>query len=272
MAQVGFVGGDFSVAKALVNLNTVAARPNFELQFSILQNRLLDRISDKIEKFNDDTTVNNVDAFLTLESKRLGRLVPLVEKFESDTTNNYLIANGLVDDLNSLEALASGGNAATFDDLLGRINADLQKVKTVNGLAIGLNVKDGLTTIQSNGMGISDYASYGDNASRETAVSDARAQIEAALAVLVINLDAARDFKSSVQSKTVSVTLQIEAVQIADKAEKLGEIEKLREESGQLLQILSLAFETNLARSQALSDQLLNPPKFNNGTILDLLI
>lgn len=269
---LGFVSSDFSVGKALADLNTISARPNFELQFSILQNSLLDRMSEKIDAYADDTTVNNVDAFLTLESKRLNRIIPFIDTYDKETTRNYLITNGLVDDLNSLEALASGGSAAEFDDLVNQIDADLQKVKTVNGLVIGLNVKDGLTAIQADGLGISNYASYGDDASRETAVSDARAKIEIALSVLTLNLESARDFKSSVQTNIVGVTLQIEAVQIADQTEKLAEIEKLRTESGRLLEALSLAFEVNAARAETLSDALLNPPTFNNGTVLDLLV
>jgi len=272
MATMGIVGGGYSVSRALADLGNISARPNFELQFSILQNTLLDRMSDKINDLNDESAVNNVDAFLTLESKRLNRIVPYIDKYDKETTNNYLITNVLVDDLNALETLASGGNAAEFDDLISQINADLQKVKTVNGQVIGLNVKDGMATIQDEGLGISDYASYADDASRETAVSDARAKIDIALSVLTLNLESARNFKTSVQTSIISVTLQIEAVQIAEQSEKLAEIEKLRTQSGYLLEALSLAFEVNAARAETLTEALLNPPSFNNGPVLDLLI
>ena len=272
MAEVGFVGGGFSVSRALSGLANVSARPNFELQFSILQNSLLDRMAEKIDAFADENAVNNVDAFLTLESKRLNRIIPYIDKYEKETTNNYLITNGLIDDLNSLEALASGGDADAFDNLISQIDKDLLSVKTVSGLVIGLNVKDGMATIQDEGLGISNYASYGDDASREAAVSDARDKIAIALSVLTLNLESARDFKTSVETSIISVSLQIEAVQIAAQTEKLNEIEKLRTESAQLLEVLSLAFEVNAARAETLSDALLNPPKFNNGTVLDLLI
>ncbi|MBL6945326.1 MAG: hypothetical protein ISR47_01665 [Rhodospirillales bacterium] len=267
-----FIGSNFSVGRALANLGNAAARPNFELQFSILQNSLLDRLSEKIDALKEDSSVNNVDAFLTLETNRLNRIIPLINKYEDDTTNNYLTTNGFVDDLNSLEALASGGDATAFDNLIARLDADLQRVKTVSGLAIGFVVKDGMATIQDEGLGISNYASYGDDASRETAVSEARDKIEIALSVMTINLDNARDLKFSVESDIVSVTLQIEAVQIAEQSEKLAEIEKLRTESGRLLEALSLAFEVNASRAETLSEALLNPPKFNNGSVLDLLV
>nr|MBC8159564.1 hypothetical protein [Alphaproteobacteria bacterium] len=247
------VSGGFSVGQALVNAGNLAARPNFELQFSILQNSLLDRLSEKIEAFQEGS-VNHVDAFLTLENNRLNRIIPYIHKYDVQTTQNFLTTNGMIDDLNSLEVLASGGDANAFDTLLSQIDADLQRVKSVSGLVIGLNVKDGLTRIQGEGLGISDYASYADDESRETAISDARAEIEIALSVLTLNLESARDFKSSVESSIVSVSLQIEAVQIAEQSEKLTEIEKLRTDSARLLEALSLAFEVNAARAETLSE------------------
>ena len=261
----------FSLSKSLADLSNIAARPTFELQFSILQNSLLDRLSKKIEAFNDDSLVNNVDAFLVLEKKRLERIIPNINKYEQETTRNYVIANGLVDDLNSLSTLAAGGDATAFDTLLSQINSDLQKVKTVSGLAIGMNVKDRLTDLQSSGLGIGDFASYGDATTRQEAIAAALAKIQVSLSVLTVNLDGARSFESKVDTKITSVAVQIEATLTADKAAKLDQINKLIEENANLLKVLSIAFEVNAAQSEAFSAALFSSSTTAQGTVADLI-
>ena len=260
----------FSVGQALGQLANTAARPNFEIGFNNLQNRLLDQLVVKIEELNDDTIVNNVDVFLELEKRRLRRLLPFLAEYEEKTASNYKTAGGMVDDMTTLESLASGGDSATFDSVLARINSDLQLVRNVSGLAIGLNVKDGLVQIQSDGLGIGSYDSYGNDADRLQAVTDAKTKMEIALSVTTTNLNGVRSFTESVAAKITSVSLQIESVQIAEKAEKTNEIKKLQEQHSRMVQALSLAFEVNQTRSEALTQQLLVGPVFEPGTVLDL--
>lgn len=261
----------FSLGQSLADLANVSARPTFELQYSILQNSLLDRLSKKIDEYNSDSGVNKVDAFLTLEKKRLERIIPNVTKYAQETTNNYLAAGGMIDDLTQLGSLASGGNADAFNNLRDRISADLQRIKNVSGLTIGMNVKDGLIDLQSTGLGIDDYDSYADASSRTDAVTAALAKVQNSLSVLIINLDGARTYQDTVQSKISSVTLQIEATQTAEKAEKLQEINKLKDDTTTLLKTLSLAFEVNASRSEAFTQALLNPSGTTQGTIADLV-
>ena len=260
----------FSVGQALGQLANTAARPNFEIGFNNLQNRLLDQLVVKIEELNDDTIVNNVDVFLELEKRRLQRLLPFLADYEEKTTSNYKTAAGMVEDLTTLESLASGGDSATFDSVLARINSDLQLVRNISGLAIGLNVKDGLVQIQSDGLGVGGYASYGSDADRLQAITDAKTKMEIALSVTTTNLNGVRSFTESVAAKITSVSLQIESVQIAEKAEKTNEIKKLQEQHSRMVQALSLAFEVNQTRSEALTQQLLVGPVFEPGTVLDL--
>jgi len=263
--------GSFSLGQSLADLSAVSARPTFELQFSILQNSMLDRLSKKIDAFNSDTTVNNVDAFLTLEKKRLERIVPNVTKFEQEIIQNYVTAGGMVDDLDTLASLASGSDATAFDQQLAQINSDLQKVKSANGLAIGMNVRDGLTTLRDQGLGVSDFASYADADSRTAAINAAQSKLLTSLSVLAINVDNAGKFKDSVESKIAAVTLQIEAAQTADKASQLEEINKLKDDTASLLNALSLAFEANAAQSAALNAALFSSSSTATGTIADLV-
>ncbi len=261
----------FSVARNIGRLALIAQRPNFELQFSILQNKLIDQLADKIEKLDDKSVVNNVDVFLGLEKKRLQRLTPLIDRFKNQTFMNLAITNGVIGNLGTLKTLASGSDATAFDNLLAKIDKDLLSIRKVSGLSIGFNVRDGLVKVRDEGLGISDFSSYADATEREDAVTAALSKLQSGVLVLLSNLDAINTVKESVGSKLASVTLQIEAVQLADTAEKLAEIRKLRETHSQFLISLSLAFEINQARAELLSEMLLEPPNFGKGTVLDII-
>ena len=261
----------FSVARTLGRLAVIAQRPNFELQFNILQNKLIDQLVKKIEKLDDKSVVNNVDVFLELEKKRLQRLTPLVNRFKNQTFMNLANTNGLIDNLDKLKTLASGSDAAAFDTLLAKIDKELLSIRKVDGLAIGFNVRDGLLKVRDEGLGISDFSSYGNATDREAAVTSALAKLDSGVLVLLSNLDAISTLKESVGSKLTSVTLQIETVQLADTGEKIAEIKKLREKHSQFLNALSLAFEINQARAELLTEMLLEPPNFGKGTVLDII-
>ncbi len=260
----------FSVGASLANLANISARPNFELQFNALQNRLLDQLVVKIEELNDDSIVNRVDVFLELEKKRMQRLTPLLEDYEAQTVSNRTTALGMSDDLTTLEGLASGGDATAFDTLLAQLDSDLALIKNVSGLSVGLNVKDGLVRMQGDGIGIGSYASYASDADRQQAVTDAKTKLDIAASVTTLNLDAVRSIQESVLEKIISTTIQIEAVQIADKAEKTEAIKQMRDDHSRLVKMLSLAFEVNQSRAEIFTQQLLEGPQFQPGTVLDL--
>ncbi len=264
-------GDGFSLARTLGRLAIIAQRPNFELQFNILQNKLIDQLANKIEKLGEKSVVNNVDVFLELEKKRLQRLTPLVNQFKNQTFMNLTITNGVIGNLGTLKTLASGSDAAAFDNLLAKIDKELLSIRKVDGLAIGFNVRDGLVKVRDEGLGISDFSSYADATERADAVAAALSRLESGVLVLLANLDAINSFKENVETKLSRVTLQIESVQLANTGEKLAEIKKLQEKHSQFLTALSLAFEVNQARAELLSEMLLEPPKFRTGTVLDII-
>ena len=265
------VRDDFSVARNIARLAIIAQRPNFELQFNILQNQLIDQLVQKIEKLDDQSVVNNVDVFLELEKKRLQRLTPQIDRFKNQTFMNLVNTNGLIDNLDKLKTLASGSDATAFDTLLAKIDKELLSIRKVDGLAIGFNVRDGLLKVRDEGLGISNFSSYADATERADAVAAASSKLQSGVLVLLSNLDAIDTFKESVGSKLASVSLQIETVQLADTGEKIAEIKKLREKHSQFLNALSLAFEINQARAELLGQMLLEPPDIGKGTVLDII-
>ena len=59
-----------SFAESFSAVQLSASRPTFELQFSMLQNALLDQLDVKIVDAQN-SSVNKIDAFLGLEQKKI---------------------------------------------------------------------------------------------------------------------------------------------------------------------------------------------------------
>lgn len=258
------------LAEALGNLGNVSARPKFEVAFNAMQNTVIERLNKEIAKVQDEP-VNNIDAFLVLEQKRLNRVLPYVEQYQTDNTNNRYRAAALLDKLDGLYALAGFGDEEGYNSLLSEVNDLAAGFIRVDGSALGIFSNDGLwTDVAANGLGLDSYASYPDTLSRLDAIETVQNKIQTALDVANLNADAADNFHSNVEEKLSTTALQIKATQAADQADKAKEIQKLRDKYAQLLNTISLAFETNQAQSEALNKSLLHTPDIPPGSVLNL--
>ncbi len=260
-----------SLGETLAGVASSAARPAFEIGFNSLQNTIIDRINKEVLKAQDKP-VNNIDAFLVLEQKRLNRVLPFVERYETNNTNNRFRVATILDKLDELSSLSTLGDEAGFDAKLAEINDLTPGFVRVEGGAIGLFVDDGLySDVSANGLGLGEYASYADGASRLEAIETALTKLTTSLNVANLNADSASSFREKVQSKLSTTSLQIQATQIANETEKTKEILKLRQSYAQLLNALSLAFETNQTQSQTLSARLLSKPEIPAGSVLNII-
>lgn len=272
MTLIPRIAGDaFSFSLEFSRLANLAARPNFELQFNILQNQLLGQLDDKVQDILDTGGVNRVDAFLELEQRRLARELPVIGKIENGFTLNYVTVNGMLSRLTTLESLAVGTDEQTFDSELALLNQDLQGIRAVDGLPAGLIVNDGLVDIRDAGLGLNSFASYGTETERLQAVTDAQVALGNALQVLTVNLDVVRDKEQNAIEKQNSVNLQIQALNAASQAEILGEVEDLRAEYAQFLKVLSIGFETSQSFAENFGEALLAPSDVGKGTVLDII-
>lgn len=260
------------VAFALADVANRAARPNFELAFNQLQNTIIDRLNQEIEKAQAEIKETRVDPFLQLEYKRLARLMPYVDRYQADNNDNRFRGARALDLIDELSAASTAGDQATFDAKLAEVNALAQGFTRVDGSAIGIVAPDGLYyDVATNGLAIDDYASYADDAARQTAILAAYNRIQNGLNVAEVNATTAYDFRDRVQSKLTSLQLQVEATRAAAEAEKTQELEKLRDKYADFLKAFSIAFEVNQTRSETLARNLLGPTQVDQGSIVSIL-
>lgn len=261
-------GGNF--AESFSALQAAAARPRFELQFNILQNSLLDQLSVKIDDLQSNN-VNRVDEFLTLEHRKLSRAYAHVGKFGNDTQHNDDVLNEIISKFDTLSDSVTNSDDASFDSAISEIDdLMINSFKNVSGAAAGLNIKDGLSQYLDSGSGIGTYASYADDTERSAAVSDLLSNLVISLQVLDINKDTAYNLSAEISSRLTSIDIQVNADQLANEAELMETIEKMRDEHSQFLTYLSIGFEV----AQSNIDQLvaaLSTSNTQKGTVVDII-
>ena len=268
-----------SLAFGLAGLSTTASRPNFELQFSILQNTVIDRLNKEIEAVNEKSR-ESVDAFLLLSQKKLLTFQNNVDSFTIANSRNAWTLSDLVDKLDQLQSALDAADTASFNNVLDQINENVGRMTVPNGAAIGIFLDDGITAIRRDGLinvtragakvKVTDFSQFADTAEANAAISSARTTITNSLNAVLARAEAAEKLRQVTKKNLVATVLQIEAVKTAKEAELAAELAKLREKYAHFLNALSLAFESNQAMAEQLGKSLFDPNKIDPGSVLNI--
>lgn len=269
-------------AKGFATTASISARPNFELQFNILQNTVIERLNTKIDEVTaDDGLNNNIDVFLLDSEKRLRRFGNDLNEFIFDNSRNINAAGGLAGQLDDLESALNANDTDEFNTILGKINETLGNTHVSNGTTVGIFIDDGIQKLRREGLVTKDDGSntaatsrsdFADDAAAQAAIDAARSQVTTIAQVLLLKAEGAENVRQNTEKNLSATILQIQAAQIADQAEKASEIAKVREEYSQLLNTLSLAFESSQAIVDQLSEKLFNPNAALPGSAVNILL
>jgi hypothetical protein len=273
-----------SFAQNLVRTNAAVSRPNFELQFNIMQNTIIDRLNDKIAEITADDGLQNdkIDVFLLNSAKKLNSFQQGIEKFIFENTGNANGVSSISERLDQLDAALDAGDTDAFNTALGKVNETTGLLTVTDGSTVGIYSNDGIQKLRNSGVvrfdnggtttkatSLSDFA---DTAAARTAVSNARTETSNVIMGLILKAEGAEVVRKNTSTRLDSTLLQIEVARIADEADKATEIAKLREEYGQLLNAISLAFESSQTLTEQLGAKLFEPPELQSGSVINLFI
>lgn len=271
---------DVSFASAFGGLANVSTRPSFEFQFNALQNSVIDRINKEIEKVNEASSENTVDAFLLLSQRKLETFTENLDTFRFFNSRNAWTIPDLKTKLGELQTASGNGDAATFDSILAQVNDAVGNMQVPNGTTIGIYIADGITAIRRDGLlnvdragvttKITAYSQFTDNAEAQASISAAITRLDNSYNSVILKAEAAEKLRVMTASKLTSVSFQIEAARTAAEAEKAAELAKLREDYGRLLNSISLAFEVNQAAAEQLGKGLFNADDVEPGSVMNL--
>lgn len=257
-----------ALSQVISQLGLMANRPKFELAFNQLQNTLLGRLNEKIQAMEDaDKAESGNDAFLQIGLKRVQAEMPIVRDYAQSAVTGGKLASAILKDLDELDVLAASGDAENYNLLRDKIEAQLDRVPPPTAPAIGLYYDDGIHDLQKRGTAISDFV---DQATATTEIGAFRSRALTLSESMTTRQVHATYLLDQAESKLSSLQIQIETTKIAQKAEKIDAINKEKEKTGQLLQMLSLAFEVDMDRQEKLAAQLQQTNRPAPGSVLNL--
>ena len=283
MVNISSLFSGKSFASGFANTSLMANKPNFELQFNMLQNTIIDRLNEKIEAVTaDDKLVNTIDPFLVSEQMKLLRFERDIRGFIFQNGRNINATGELVRQLNKMDSALSSNDTDAFNTALERVNSTVSKMTVTNGTTVGIVIDDGINAIRRDGLVKFDdsgtpkkatsFSDFADTSEAQTAVANALTKAATIGDVTLLKAEGAEVLRQRTSKNLKSTILQIEAVQVADLAEKTAEITKLREEYSQLLNAVSLAFDSSQVLSEQLSSALFDPNAVPSGSVVNLFI
>ncbi|MBM3565925.1 MAG: hypothetical protein FJX42_07420 [Alphaproteobacteria bacterium] len=272
-----------SLAYGLASLGTMAARPNFELQFNILQNSIIERINREIEKVNENST-ERIDAFLLSSQRKLDLFKVNIETFQFFNNRNAWAVPELKTKLDTLDAALStipSPDTAKFDAALSQINEIVGLLYSPNGYVVGISLDDGITALRRDGLinvtrngekiKVTSYSQFVDGVEAGNAISKARTQLDVIYNNVILKAESAEILHVMTAENLTSVSFQIEVTKTAAQAEKAQEMTKLRESYGRLLNSISLAFESNQALAEQMGRALFDPNHIDAGSAVNII-
>ena len=215
------------------------------------------------------------------EEKKLLRFSDDLRRFKFFNGKNINAAGELLRQLDTMDTALTDNDTDALNTALTRVNDTISKMTRTHGVSVGIFIDDGIHAIRRDGLVKYDDGSGNTNQASElsdfASTSDARDAVTAAhtkvlsiASVLLLKGEAVESVQHYTEKELRSTILQVQAARIANEAEKAAEIAKLQESYAQLLNTLSLAFETQRIQGQQFAKQLFSLNKVPSGSILNL--
>ena len=268
-----------SLAYGLSTLGNVSARPNFELQYNILQNSVVDRINKELENIQASST-ETVDVVLVSTKNKLTIFRDNVHTFVYQNSRNAWTVADLKTKVDGLSAALNNGDTAGANVLLAQIDRNVGNMTVPNGTSIGIFLQDRIAAIRRDGLinvdrgsgpiKITSFSQFANNGEAVTAYNNAIAKLDSVANAVLANAEGAEKLRGLADKNLVAVSLEIESAKLASQAEQAAALKKVRDQYAQFLNALSLAFEGNQAMAEQLGKNLFNPNQISPGSVMNM--
>ena len=266
--------GTISMAEQMVRISRLAAGPAFELQFSIAQNTVLNRLDEEILELQEEKVSSGATALLEVNVAGLKTDVGEIEAYAARTKSNRITTEDTIANMTNLIALADPSTIADFDTLLASTIADIKKLQTPFyerfGAPDGLRKVKAEALAQLESLAHNNFATAGDISSVQATLNSISADFASAVVITRINQDASFNLAANTNEKIIDLESDISLIKASQEAEKLDEIEAKRKHFAQILTSLSLSFEAAQNLTDYITQLTIFKPKIEPGSILNL--
>lgn len=267
----------FPLGASLANLASAVAAPNFELQFSQLQNTIIRRVNTEIARINNTGASKRFEIEkLQKDGLKLADALPLIAAYQQGNLNNIGQLEALFEETKALAASLGTDDVdqsevdafnAQRDVVVKRLNnlfifihPDIVDGKIIQSLKEEIDTLNALTPVvgtQANNQAVID------------AVAAFQGKVSTGITVTENTVDVALRLELGIQKKQTEILAEFEELTTVEQARKAQEIENIKIDFANLLTAISLSFEANRELPAALNKFLL-PFTPEPGSILNL--
>ena len=106
-----------SISAQLASISSAVAKQGFEVQFNNLQNSLIKRFNNEVDKIEGSAAVKHKIDALQKESAKLASSLPVLEQYRVNNQNNYSQLDKILGDLSDLRDIIDDDNTVTADEV-----------------------------------------------------------------------------------------------------------------------------------------------------------
>ena len=237
----------------------------FELQFNLLQNTLINRHNDKIEEIS--TTPASVRHKIDSLAKRQQNLVnalPALADFRQGNLNNKGALEKLFDEVSTLfqtfnqDANVDADEVAAFETQREIVAQKMENLYVfshpdINDGKVIQRLKEDVAAVRALEVNVGTLASNSGVADSLTAL---QTEVSVAITVTQNTVSTTLDLEQRIESKFADVESKLIELTTKEQARREAEIADAEGVLGNLLRALSLSFESNSQLSQALTNRL----------------
>ncbi|MAN80532.1 MAG: hypothetical protein CMF64_09085 [Magnetovibrio sp.] len=240
-------------------------RVAFELQFSMLQNALINNHNKKIEKIADTPRSTEIEIEqLQKRAEKLIGSVPAIETFRQGNLNNMGALEAIFEEITTLfqtfnqDATVDADEVAAFEAQRDRVVEKIENLYLVSHPDLSdadviKNLKADVDAVRSLELVVGDLT---DNQEVADALSNLQTEVSIAITVTQNTVSTALDLEQKIQAEFADVESDLFELTSEEQARRETEISNLETDLGNLLRAISISFEINAGLSDALTNRL----------------
>jgi hypothetical protein len=267
-----------SVGYVLASLSAQTTRVAFEVQFNQMQNTVIRRLNDEIEKANailpsEERRIEGLEK----EKAKLAEALPVLQQYRDGVHNSQALLSRLRAQIAELiEALGPDDQVEP-----GEVELYLEKKQEVKTLFDRIfafaheDVSDGevVRRVKAEGRKLLDekepvVGTKEDNQELLDSLSTLAEHLDVAADVNYNNLVLANQLEQDTMAELAGIDADVTEVNVTQQAVKLKKVEELKARYAAFLQAISASFEVNQGIASSLTEAM--APSTAKGTIVDL--
>lgn len=254
-------------AYTLASTTLANQRAQFELQFNMLQNSLIRRHNEQIEKISETPAdvQRKIDS-LASRQKRLLETLPALGDFRQGNANNKGALEKVFDEITVLfqtfnsDATVDADEVAAFeaqrDKVADRINnLFVFSHPDINDAQVIQRLKEDVATIRGLEISVGGLTDPGNQAVADS-LSALQSEVSVAITVTQNTIATTLDLEQKLEADFANSDVGLLQLTNEEKNRREEKVAEMETQLGNLLRVISLSFEINASISEALNNRL----------------